>query len=279
MRLNPNATATIVIGGLALCHQNKKADIWEVVFLRSVDNFHNLKMRIPRQADVEINKGDKISVKVTSPISNTGSHEIGTFRRRTTENIGSDARWTLDFSSDELHNRPLLVEKHEDDNFLVIQSAKFYTWNLSDFSYLIQKKQNGTSVGDAREFERIGQFMAGDIECEEGGSVSIEIESDTETKTYQLRKGEVVFFDNRCLVRTLECRQDFHHYYDIIETNGETFDLMSFPAPTSELQLQGLFGSQDNCESGQVGKVCKCLPDTCPDCDLCAICDDSIGGN
>lgn len=280
MRLNPNATATIVIGGLALCHQNTQSDVWEVVFLRDSHNYHNLTMKIPGEADVVINKEERITIRVDSPKSSTSVHEPGIFKRRIAENIGSDARWTLDFSSKELHNKPLMVKKRQDDNFMVIPNAKFYTWTLSQFSYFLQKIENGTPIGNYVDLEKIGQFMAGDIECDAGGSVSIEVGG----KIYPIKNQGIVFFDNRCLSRTLDCRQDFHYYYDILFEQGggnltESFSLTSFPAPTSELQLQGLFGSSDNCESGQVGKTCKCPPDTCPNCSSCEICDDSIGGN
>lgn len=255
MKLNPNATATIVIGGLALCHRNKKKDIWEVVFLRNADNFHNLKLKISDQSEVAINKEDEIVIKVLSPKSKTDTHHPKpNFSRKKVNDVISDARWILDFSSNELHNRPLKVKKNPADNFLTIPNALFYSWNLSGRTYSIQKKQGGTAVGDPVEFEELGEFMAGDIECHPKGSVSIEVKSKNgDVQTYSLKRGDIVFFDNRCPSGTPQCAEDFQNYYDIIVSNGEKFELTSLPTPMNELQAQGLMGDEKSCESGQIG--------------------------
>lgn len=256
MRLNPNATATVVIGGLALCHRNRKADIWEVVFLRASDNFHHLRMKISDKTEIPISQGDRIVINVTSPKSVTGTYKPTTeFFRRKATNVITDARWILDFSSKELYGRPLRVDKNPLDNFLTVPNALFYTWSLPGTHYSVQKEQDNIPVGKPVEFEEIGEFMAGDIECHAGGSVSVDIISVSGTKTFLLNKGDYVFFDNRCLEDVPECAQDFQHYFDILKTDGETFTLTPIPRRMSELQIPGLMGKDSACESTQIEEV------------------------
>lgn len=260
MTLNPNATATIIIGGLSLCHRNRKNDTWETLFIRDEENFHNLKMKVgygtTQEFEIDINHGDEILIKVTSPKSSTDSYKpTPTFTRNTATDVINDLRWVLDFSSDEMHGRRLKVEKRKRNNFFSTPNALFYTLSLSGKHYLLQKTDNGNPVGNPVSLEDIGEFTAGDIECEKGGTITIEIKPmDGKVASYPLKKGAEVFFDNRCLVNVPECENDFPHYYDVIKSGSEKFELehsltLIEEWTESDNMLRGLHFA---CEGGQI---------------------------
>ena len=180
MKLNPKATATIIIGGLALCHPNGKNQTWEALFIRDEENYHNLKMKIgygtTQELEVDIAQGAEISVKVTNPKSENGMYKpTKIFSRSYALDVINDIRWVLNFSGKELHNKPLKVEKRKRDNFFYTPNALFYTLSLAGKHYLLQKTENGTPVGAPASLQDIGEFFAGDIECEDGGTNTIEI--------------------------------------------------------------------------------------------------------
>lgn len=231
MKLNPNTSATIIIGGLALCHLNKKNDTWESLFIRDEGNFHNLKMKVgygnTQEFEIDIAQGAEISVKVTDPKSKTGGYKpTEKFNRSYALNVINDYRWVLNFSGPELYGKPLNVAKGKRDNFFYTPNAFFYTLSLSGKHYLLQKTEDGNPVGDPQSLQDIGEFLAADIECEDSGEITIEIkDASGKVGSYPLKKGAEVFFDNRCLSDVPECANDFAHYYDVIEAGSEKFEI------------------------------------------------------
>lgn len=257
MKLNPNATATIIIGGLSLCHQNNKSDTWESLFIRDEKNYHDLKMKVgdgkTQTLEVHINQSDEISVKVTLPKSKTGSYKpTPRFSRNKAVDPVQDLRWVLDFSSDELHGRRLKVEKRARDNFFFTPNALFYTFALAGKHYLLQKTEDGKPVGKPDSLEDIGEFIGGDIECEEGGTITVEIkDKDGKISSYPIEKGSEVFFDNRCLTDVPECENDFHHYYDVIKTGIEEFEI-GLAQKSEDDNSANVKGIHYACEGGQI---------------------------
>lgn len=267
MKLNPNATATIIIGGLALCHPNRKNDTWEALFIRDEKNYHNLVMKIgygnTQESETEIAQGAEISIKVTNPKSKNDIYKpTKDFSRSYALNVINDIRWVLNFSGKELHDKPLKVERRKRDNFFYTPNALFYTLSLAGKHYLLQKTENGNPVGDPASLQDIGEFFAGDIECEDGGTITIEIKNTTgETESYPLKQGAEVFFDNRCLSNVPECANDFEHYYDVIKTISEKFEISYSPTLiddwTKKNEAFRVMGLNYACE---VAKVC-CVED------------------
>ena len=265
MKLNPNATATIVIGGLALCHPNKKNDTWEALFIRDEENFHNLKMKVgygkTQEFEIDIAQGSEISVKVTNPKSKNSIYKpTANFSRSYALDVINDIRWVLNFSGKELHNKPLKVERRKRDNFFYTPNALFYTFSLSGKHYLLQETENGNPVGSPDSLQDIGEFFAGDIECEDGGTITIEIkDTDGNVEPYPLKKGAEVFFDNRCLSDAPECANDFVHYYDVIKTGSEKFEIQYSPTLIEKWIKHpvGVRGLNFACETG---KIC-CVED------------------
>lgn len=259
MKLNPNATATIIIGGLSLSHQNRKNDTWETLFIRDEKNYHDLKMKIGdgkvQTLEVSINQSDEISVKVTLPKSKSSSYKpTPRFSRNKAVDPVQDLRWILDFSSDELHGRRLKVQKGERDNFFSTPNALFYTFALAGKHYLLQKTEDGVPVGEPDSLEDIGEFIGGDIECEEGGSITVEIKNkDGKISSYAVDKGAEVFFDNRCLEDVPECENDFSHYYEVIKTGSEEFEIgLAKEVKNEDKKRSVIRGVHYACEGGQV---------------------------
>lgn len=258
--MNPNATATIIIGGLSLCHRNKKNDTWEVLFIRDEKNFHDLKIKIgyenKQTEEISINQGDEIAIKVTSPKSSTDSYNpTPTFERSHAVDVINDLRWILDFSSKEMHGEPLEVKKRPRDNFFYTPNALFYTLSLSGKHYLLQKTDSGNPVGEPVLLQDIGEFAAGDIECEEDGTITIEIKAqDGNITKYPLKKGAEVFFDNRCLTHAAECENDFPHYYDVIRSGTEKFEIKYSPTLIEKWTESSflLRGYNYACECGRI---------------------------
>ena len=113
--------------------------------------------------------------------------------------------------------------------------------------------------GGRRHFK---PFFAGDIECGADGTITIEIKNTTgEKELYPLKKGAEVFFDNRCLSAAPECANDFEHYYDVIKTKSEKFEIEYAPTLiddwTKKNQAFRVMGVNYACE---VAKVC-CVED------------------
>lgn len=260
MKLNPAASATIIIGGLALCHQNKQNETWEALFIRDDENLHKLKMRIgygeKQEPEIDIVHGAEISVKVVKPKSKSGNYTpTETFSRSYALNVINDSRWVLNFSGPELHDKPLSVEKRQRDNFFSTPNALFYTLSLSGKHYLLRKTDDGKPIDDPKSLHDIGEFLAGDIECEDSGTIIIEIRNlDGAVESYTLKKGAQVFFDNRCLTDSPECANDFSHYYDVIKTENEKFEIEYVPTLIERWlnHLSGFEGKEFACEVGMI---------------------------
>jgi hypothetical protein len=260
MKLNPNATATIIIGGLSLTHRNKKNDTWEALFIRDKENFHNLKMKVgygtTQEFEIGIAHGAEISIKVTDPKSSTAAYQpTPTFNRDVATDMINDMRWVLNFSGKELHEKRVNVEKRARDNFFFTPNALFYTLSLSGKHYMLQKTDHGSPVGNPESLQDIGEFSAGDIECGENGTITVEIkEANGMVNSYPLKKGAEVFFDNRCLVNVPECANDFHHYYDVIKTGSEKFELKYSPTLIEDWTKSATMpkGLDFACEGGTV---------------------------
>lgn len=220
-----------------------------------------LKMKIgygrEQEFEIDIAQGSDISVKVTKPKSKNEVYKPTEFFNRSyAQDVINDIRWVLNFSGKELYDEPLEVERRKNDNFFYTPNALFYTFSLSGKHYLLQKTKDGEPVGAPAPLQDIGEFFAGDIECEDGGTITIEIkDKDGNVEEYPLKKDALVFFDNRCLSNVPECANDFIHYYDVIKSVSEKFEIKYSPT-LAEKWIKEPFGVKGTNYACEVAKVC-----------------------
>lgn len=259
MAINPNAAATFIFAGLALSHYNNHSDKWEVLFVRDDENLHNLRIifdyQTSREKQIAVGFGETISVEVTKPKSSCGKYEPGEFNRDLNTDDPQDFRWILDFSSKELHGHPVRVTKRKRDNFFSTPNAVFYNYMMSNKHYDLQKQQDGSNVGNPVSLAAIGDYTGASIECEKEGTVSITIEGDGKSKTYEVTPQSKVFFNNICdEINNPKCDSDFSHYYDVISDHGETFELIKL---LTQIKVRN---PESACESGTVGQIVEPPP-------------------
>ena len=252
MSINPNATATLIFAGLALSHYNSLNDKWEIIFIRDDENLHNLRITFDYQTsqanEIAVGFGETITVEVTKPKSSSGKYQPKPFSRNPATDDPNDFRWILNFSGKELHDHAVMVTKGEKNNFFSTPNAVFYNYKMSDKHYELQKLFNGANVGNPVPLAAIGDYTGADIECEKGGEISITIEGKGKPQTYKVTPQSKVFFNNIC-EDVQKCASDFPHYYDIINDNGTTFDLIR------QLQQVAPRSAESACETGTVGCV------------------------
>lgn len=263
MSVNPNATNTLIFGGLALGHYNRHTDLWEVLFIRDQENLHDLKMLIgygsPGAQEIKIDFGDEIVVTVRNAVSKSSRYEpTPNFTRNIKDDDPHDLRWMLNFTSKEMHDHPVTTHKGERNNFLTVSNALFYTSKMSKKHYSLQKKQDGSDVGKPVPLSAIGEDIGADIECETDGGITIEIKkADGGYTKYDIDKNSTVFFDNICEQTNPKCDHDFPHYYEVISDHGETFDLI-LQSPPADAPPPDVRGQQYSCEGAIAGDI---IPD------------------
>lgn len=256
-----NAAATLMFGGLALCHYNVHTEMWEVLFIRDEENLHDLKMIVgygtPDAPEIPIAFGNEIRIRVRKPKSKSGIYmPTPDFTRTIGVDNPQDMRWTLNFSSKEMHGHGVTVHRRERDNFLSVPNTLCYTSQWSNKKYDLQEKVDGVDTGIPVPLSAIGEFVGGDIECEAGGGVSIDIiKRGGKTETYDLKDKTIVFFNNICDQTNPKCASDFPHYYDVLSDDGITFNLISQIPAEQLLEDFVIRGARYSCEATWVDPV------------------------
>lgn len=250
MALDHNAaTATIILDGLAVCCFNKKTLQWQVGFLQQPEHDVMLSVSTTRKEVIISNRpvtaGSNISIYtergITPDYEDTykeGFFDRGSVNRKvtpTTPNEKKNFRWVVDLEGQEDldHGRVRLKRPAKPIILTTISNAVFYSKEVTPppphhFLVLrdgIDPNELPQNEPEKHEFGQVNDQVAGDIRCEDGGSVKIKIDEDI-VASLDARP------DRRYLISLSNMRQhqhphgshsrvfektDFSLYYDVIE--------------------------------------------------------------
>lgn len=255
MHLNPNATATICIEGLAMSCCNARDELWQFAFLR-IDGHHEHKHKL--ELIIKEAKPDgtfvlhpsvlipletrrvRIEVEKARP-QPTMKYEVGDFVRQGGANHPLDFRWILDIGNSELPHQDLQLIRPNPGRvpvtLLEIPSAVCYTKLITDRPLnLLAYPGKGANQS---EIGRVGTIAGADIECEDGGSVAVKVEGmesitlprlpgrTHEIAFANLRVEDAPFCPNHIAPPSKPYEDsDFNLYYQIVsDQSGKTYDL------------------------------------------------------
>lgn len=254
MSLNPNATATIYITGLALCrHLGGK---WEVLFLHPVDSDHKLRVTIIEKfvtgppdytKPPKFNKdltGARIDVtaqKVMAPAKPAHKNHDWLDERDMCKLIDMDY---LHFPGVEVKPNPAISH-----SYLSVSDSIFYTAKSTPHLYKIQEVTNG-SIFETRQ---IGYAIGADIECDKDGAILLNVPGQVVpplSKKPGVRYD--ITFDNSC--ENAGGGEDFDYYYKILEDTEKQYTLVKQPTlPPGGIGLLTDEGSCNPVEGGGGG--------------------------
>ena len=232
MPLKVDTTVTIYITGLALCHQF--GGNWEVLFLHPKSSGHELEVTVMEKTAAtppdyskaqkwKIPAGTNFNLSVQGAISPPSpDHRNDDWRD------SRDMCWLTHL--DELHPPGVKLEQPNPDiplSYLSIPNSVFYTSKLTPTLFEIIRAD-----GSVYQTRQIGVVIGADIDCNDGGSVSLSWpglpRSIDLPKTAGVRYD--ITFDNSC--RGCGKNSDFDYYYEILEkTVPDPFRLSNLKTP------------------------------------------------
>lgn len=227
MSLNPNATATVLITGLALCR--KKNNNWEVLFIHPQNTEHILKVGITR---INLSNGEEQTILEETQIVPRGKITITTENARRPANIEynngnfgdeHDFCWTINLNNLHPEGFTLKTDQYMRTSHLSISDSVFYTTKRTRKIFRIQQQGNPRP----REKRRIGDVIGADIECLDGGRISFQVQG-LEPIILPRENGfkYLIYLANTCETDTCRREIDFKYYYDFITPgSGNPFDL------------------------------------------------------
>lgn len=263
--LKKEATATVVIKGLAIAKYNHEQSKWEVTFLRDCGHYPNIRIReLNRESGrlvnslkkYEIQEGDTISITVTTPRGDNPRRYVtgGTFRRDDPSHDEQDLRWMLDI--DQLHGKKTRRKANPiATNLLSISNGCFYTASRTRKSYRI--KRIGSDVPQPLGFA--GRTFGVDFE---GNALTIQVKGKTgfsETLEEQADKRYEIIFDNTCYEerKPEPGETDFQYYYKLIDDNEGKVDILP-PEEPDVIAFQEDPPEQDPEPEGDPPKIPAC---------------------
>jgi hypothetical protein len=235
MSLNPNATATINIRGLAVCRevQNK----WDVIFLHPKEKqegdvrvTHKLTISIIERNKFNpngvlkysktLNIGSKIEIEAETPISTSDIYEPDNWL------VEKGSVWMINL--DRFHS-PQGVKLKSNANvfqsYLSISNAIFYAEERTPNLYKIIEVDSGSQL----QKRRIGYLAGADIQCSVGGKIIINgIPNSPSLPSINGVKYEIIL-DNSCDSQDCNGKEDFHHYYNNLDWTGSKIDIEKTP--------------------------------------------------
>lgn len=228
MSLNPNATATVFITGLALCRQ--KNNNWEALFIHPENTKHILKIWIDKFDLSTGQKTEEVLPKIE--IQSQGKITITTEDSRRPPSIEynngdfgveMDFCWAINLNNLHPEGITMIEDQHLRTSHLSIFDSTFYTSERTRKKYKLQQQGNP----HPREIRRIGDVIGADIECLDNGKIIVEIQGH-ETRALSQENGfrYHIYLANTCQIDDCGREIDFKYYYDFLTPNsGNPFDL------------------------------------------------------
>lgn len=232
--LNKDATATVVIKGLAIAKYNHNQSKWEVTFLRNCGHYPNLRIReldrvsgrlVSRLKTYEIQQGDTISITVSSPRGDARRRYVtgGAFDRNNSGHDEQDLRWMLDI--DLLHGKKTRRKADPvETNSLSISNGCFYTAVRTRQPYRVKK----IGSSEPQPLGLAGRTFGVDFDAAE---VTVEVQGNNGFRENLSHKGDLryeIIFDNTCLDerQPSPAKTDFEFYYRLIDDSEGRVDIL-----------------------------------------------------
>jgi hypothetical protein len=264
--LKKEATATVVIKGLAIAKYNHEQSKWEVTFLRDCGHYPNIRIRqlnresgrlVASLRSYEIQEGDSISITVTAPHGDNPRRYVngGIFRRDNASHDEQDLRWMMDI--DQLHGKKTKRKANPiATNLLSISNGCFYTASRTKKTYRIKKIGSNAP----QPFGLTGRSFGVDFQA---AALTIQVQGNdgfTQTLEEKPDRRYEIIFDNTCFDggQPSPGTTDFQHYYKLIDDNDGKVDILSPEEPDVVAFQEDLPEEEDPEPEGDPSKTPAC---------------------
>lgn len=249
--LNPKATVTIALKGLAVCCHNNREKRWEI----AVPHFstHFFSIEIPGIGLIEVPEETKlieIKTKNGKPPS-TPAYQVNPFKRTDkTRSHPLDYRWVTEFTNKrEIPHGTVSVKSHRVKvTLLHIYDAVFYTKSIGNNELVCTKQEktcptymgephhlpvyhSGPELEAAKTWGHAANILGMDIECQPRGEVDIVFEKGMQIPIKPAKSPTEITFINLepphgkdyKMVRTHDAHYglgDFFRYYELFQVSN-----------------------------------------------------------